>query len=481
MTSDLYGEGLLAHHARLLEESGIDPRVARERGYQSAKTKTALAELGFKREQCRVPALLVPVWDVWGEVATYQTRPDEPRVGRDGRTVKYETPAGARMVVDVPPRARQRLGDPGSPLFVTEGARKADAAVSRGLCCVALLGVWNFRGTNEHGGKTALPDWEQVALNGRDVYVVFDSDVMAKREVWQALVRLKAFLEGRGAAVWMVYLPSGEGGVKVGLDDFLADGNVVADLFVLASRELPPPPPGEQEELAAPYEATSEGLVWLKLSSERVVVSTRLANFTATISGEVVEDDGVEQRRRFEIEATLRGRTARFGVAASQFEGMGWVTDRLGAGAIVFPGFGLRDRARAAIQLLSGEIQQRRLYTHLGWRQHEGEWCYLHAGGATGATGAVSGVEVQPPEPLAGFRLPDPPEGPDLREAIRASLRLTEVAPDPVVIPVHAACARAVLGPCDFSLGLVGQTGCCAPKATAPDAAAWDLTPHSSR
>ena len=34
---------------------------------------------------------------------------------------------------------------------------------------------------NEHGGKTALPDWEQVALNdGRDVYAVFDSDVMTK-------------------------------------------------------------------------------------------------------------------------------------------------------------------------------------------------------------------------------------------------------------------------------------------------------------
>ena len=68
MSSDLYGEGLLAHHARLLEESGIDPRVARERRFQSVKTKTALAELGFKRGQCRVPALLVPVWDVWGEI-----------------------------------------------------------------------------------------------------------------------------------------------------------------------------------------------------------------------------------------------------------------------------------------------------------------------------------------------------------------------------------------------------------------------------
>ncbi len=30
-------------------------------------------------------------------------------------------------------------------LFITEGARKADAAVSKSLCCVDLLGVWNWR------------------------------------------------------------------------------------------------------------------------------------------------------------------------------------------------------------------------------------------------------------------------------------------------------------------------------------------------
>jgi hypothetical protein len=57
--------------------------------------------------------------------------------------------------------------------------------------------VWNWRGTNEHGGKTALPEWEYVALNDRDVYIVFDSDVMLKPQVYDALARLKPFLESR--------------------------------------------------------------------------------------------------------------------------------------------------------------------------------------------------------------------------------------------------------------------------------------------
>ena len=63
---------------------------------------------------------------------------------------------------------------------VTEGVRKVDAIVSKGMTAIALLGVWNWRGTNQQGGKTALADWEAVALNGRPVYLCFDSDVMTK-------------------------------------------------------------------------------------------------------------------------------------------------------------------------------------------------------------------------------------------------------------------------------------------------------------
>ncbi len=82
------------------------------------------------------------------------------------------------MCVDVHPRIRKSLGAPRVPLFNTEGIRKADSAISQELYCIALLGVWNFRGSNQYGGKTILPDWEYIALNDRKVYIVFDSDVM---------------------------------------------------------------------------------------------------------------------------------------------------------------------------------------------------------------------------------------------------------------------------------------------------------------
>lgn len=221
-----YGTGLLPQHAALLKASKISPEVAAARGYRSLTIKADLSRLGFGDRQQIVPTLLVPVFGVSGQIATYQHRPDESRIV-DGKPLKYETPARSRMAIDVPRSAFKWIRDPSRPLFVTEGARKADAAVSAGLCSIAVLGVWNWRGTNEWGGKTALPDWESIALQdgygaGREVYIVFDSDVMTKRPVYLALVRLKAFLESRGAIVRVIYLPAGEGGAKVGLDDFLA-------------------------------------------------------------------------------------------------------------------------------------------------------------------------------------------------------------------------------------------------------------------
>jgi hypothetical protein len=230
------GHNLLPQHRKLIEESAISSEVAQERGYFSATKQAQLESLGFRPYQRSVPAMVVPIFNVHGEIALHQIRPDRPRVTDGGKELKYETPTGARLVVDVPPRARLDLGKPKVPLWITEGSRKADAAVSAGLCCIGLLGVYGWRGTNEDGGKTALSCWESIALNGREVFLCFDSDVMTKEPVNLALMRLKKFLEQRDAQVKLVYLPDGEHGEKVGLDDFLAAGHTVDDLVALTEK-----------------------------------------------------------------------------------------------------------------------------------------------------------------------------------------------------------------------------------------------------
>ena len=229
---------LLPHHRTMLtEESGISEPIIQRRDYRSVEDKKELEALGFSPTQRNVPALLIPIHSPAGHVSLYQSRPDAPRLNNKGKPVKYETPSGSRMTLDVHPCARDKLGDPSTDLFITEGVKKGDALVSRGLCVVALIGVWNWRGTNGLGGKTALPEWEDIALNGRTVYIVFDSDVMTKKEVHAALARLKGFLEHRQAKVKLIYLP-GDDEAKQGVDDFLAAGHSTRDLLALASSEL---------------------------------------------------------------------------------------------------------------------------------------------------------------------------------------------------------------------------------------------------
>jgi hypothetical protein len=440
----------------ILEESGIGARVAVKRGYRTVASKAELERLGFGRSQRNVPALLTPIYGPTGDIVLYQSRPDSPRIGKRGKPVKYETPTGASMVLDVHPFCRETVVDPGVPLFVTEGVKKGDALVSRGLCAVALIGVWNWRGTNEHGGKMALAEWEYVALNGRKVYIVFDSDVMEKREVHAALSRLKVFLEHRGARVRLIYLPTGEGGLKHGADDYLASGHTVTELLEHATSELKPQP--DENGPALPYRATSTGLVWDR-PTQSGTVPTPLTNFTAKITADVAEDDGAELRRYFEIEANLNGRRAVFSVPSVQFAGMSWATERLGAGAIVYPGFGIKDHARAAVQMLSGEVAARHVYSHTGWRKIGERWFYLHASGAIGQDGQVGAVHVGLTGALEGRTLPEPPEEGELVKAIRASLKVWELASETVTVPLHAATYRAALGDSDFSIHLSGPTG----------------------
>jgi hypothetical protein len=142
------------------------------------------------------------------------------------------------MRLDVHPSMKRHLGNPNVPLFITEGIMKGDALTSLGLCTVSLLGVYNWRGTGPNGGITALGDWESVHLKDRRTYIVYDSDVMQKSQVQNALRRLHEFLRARGADLRVIYLPYGPGATKTGVDDFIATGKTVDDLLALATDEL---------------------------------------------------------------------------------------------------------------------------------------------------------------------------------------------------------------------------------------------------
>jgi hypothetical protein len=234
-----YASSLLPQHHALLSASAITPDVARQRGYVSVDSRKQLQcyAKGFG-SKCPIPGLLIPLHRADSSIWGYQYRPDAPRV-MDGRARKYETPWQQPGGIDIPVAVNGQLGNPSVPLFVTEGARKCDAAVSAGLCCVSLLGVWNWRGTNPVGGKVALPDWHDIALDTRRVVLAFDSDVAVKRAVAKALAELAGYLRSKGAKVEYLHLPElGDG--KCGLDDYLA-AEGAADIWELVRPEPPAP------------------------------------------------------------------------------------------------------------------------------------------------------------------------------------------------------------------------------------------------
>ena len=207
-----------------------------------------------------------------------------------------------------------------------------------------------------------------------------------------------------------------------------------------------------------PYEATPDGLVWLK-STANGVTRVPLSNFSARIIADCCEHDGQETRHVLEIEAKIHGRTKRCSVPAAEFSGMSWTWDGIGADANIYAGHGLRDHVRSAIQALSGKIKTKKVFTHLGWTKVKKEYVYLHAGGAIGADDQVDGVRVALPDPFDRFLLPEPPTGAALVNAVKASLKLLTLVPDRIGIPLFGCIWRAAIGDVDYCPCLIGETG----------------------
>ncbi len=197
------------------------------------------------------------------------------------------------------------------------------------------------------------------------------------------------------------------------------------------------------------------------VSTKDGCVESALCNFSARIVSETVTDDGAERSIFLAVEGQLADGAPLppCEVPADQFGRMEWIIPAWGTRAVVAAGPGARDHLRAAVQSLSAGVPRRDVFSHTGWRKIGGAWAYLHGGGGIGANGAVAGIETRLPDSLCRFVLPPPPNGEELRRAVRASLAILNAAPPRIGWPLLAAVFRAPLGACDCSLFLCGPTG----------------------
>mgnify|MGYP003315230082 CR=1 FL=1 len=102
-------------------------------------------------------------------------------------------------------------------VIITEGEKKTDSLVFHGFTAIGIAGVDCWR---DGRSTEMLPELEAINWN-RNVFLAFDSDVVVKDQVKQALKKLSEVLTEKGANVRVVTLPCDLNGTKNGVDDFI--------------------------------------------------------------------------------------------------------------------------------------------------------------------------------------------------------------------------------------------------------------------
>lgn len=219
---------------------------------------------------------------------------------------KYDQPYGTDVLVYTPPLAAcVALLQADTPLYWTEGEKKALAIAQLGHCVVGLTGVdcWSQPGSKSTRLHPYIAQHYRVA--GRDHVIVFDSDAQTNPNVLLAMRKLAGLLEQLGARSVTAALPPLEYApgrtdklVRKGFDDYAyAHGADAAQALLTNVREeiaQVAPRVSEQplEQLSAfgdvarahsfvvptPYTVDEAGAVWLHTGyqdSEKRLVSPR--------------------------------------------------------------------------------------------------------------------------------------------------------------------------------------------------------------
>lgn len=188
-----------------LRRSGLSNRTIRANGLRTAHN-----------------SLEFPYRNLAGEMNCFvRRRPHHPRLDADGKPIKYEQPKGTKPRAYFPVESLPLLRDGESPVYMTEGEKKALALSQLDVAAVGLGGVWCWKIKDT---DKLIPDLAEIKWEGREVFPVFDYDKKRKtrHNVNDARKRLaKALLAAGAKAVYSVDLPPAADGGKQGVDDFL--------------------------------------------------------------------------------------------------------------------------------------------------------------------------------------------------------------------------------------------------------------------
>ena len=201
----------------------------------------------------RSDGILIPLHPLLGGEAV-QLRDAHPQVDKNGKERKFLTPIGqASCFITSPLIDKAEFQKERASIVITEGVTRVDALARYRIPALGITGVWNWRGRNPVGGKTAIADWEEVGIEGSGFLLAPDGDVSGNPDVHKAIERLRKFLLARRAAkVVVLQLPDNQG-----LDDWIAgngpfkDGKALrAELEPHMLGDMPPEPASKRVKQA---------------------------------------------------------------------------------------------------------------------------------------------------------------------------------------------------------------------------------------
>ena len=160
-------------------------------------------------------------------------KPDNPRIGKKGKPLKYEHPpktATGIFALRTPNRIWRRIAKrykvrmptdptmsfwqwvlehPEIPVIITEGAKKAGALLTAGYCAIALPGIFNgYRTPKDENGdrkgkRYLIPELLKLAFGDRTFLIAFDQDIKPSTidNVRTAIATLGRLLEDEGCPV----------------------------------------------------------------------------------------------------------------------------------------------------------------------------------------------------------------------------------------------------------------------------------------
>jgi putative DNA primase/helicase len=253
---DILTQKLSPNHSAKLRSCALDDEAIHAAKYFTIKTRTE----GKRLTGYSLTGLAIPYLDHKGNPYPlsngkpyYRIRPDWEDDPTGDEKPKYLSPKNEGSRPYFAPTYKQwekALRFKKIPFHITEGEFTAAGLGAAGYAAIGLIGVHGFTDKterndlanettlhliedNEERGRPPnileksrpLPELEYLdddnIWDGRKVYIAYDSDIVHKWQVKNALKKLAEWLESKGAEPYIVLLPTELDGEKNGADDLI--------------------------------------------------------------------------------------------------------------------------------------------------------------------------------------------------------------------------------------------------------------------